>query len=233
MKEKLLSQIVKTRWATPHFENEPISDEDLGIIVEAGRLAPSGYNLQPWRFILVREKDQKKKLQKAVMNQSKVAEASAVIVACGDPDAWRNGDLDEMLHIAKESGHADSKEVKSTKEKVQNFLGGPPGEEGGLNPDIALWLNRHVMIAFTHMMLMAETIGYDTAPMEGFYEDEVKSVLNIPDNVRVVAVLAIGRLKGEDKPFAGRFALSKIAFSESWGESYRSNVSWMGDTDEY
>jgi nitroreductase len=220
VKEKLLSQIIKVRRATPHFQGKPVPDKDLRKIVEAGRLAPSGYNLQPWRFIVVQEKEQKNKLQKAVMNQPKVGEASVVIVACGVPDAWKEGDLDEMLELARKNGYGDSKEHEITRKKVEGSLGSKPGEAGGLKPDIGLWVNRHVMIAFTHMMLMAEAMGYDTAPMEGFYEDKVRDVLKIPENVRVVAVLTIGKLKGKDKPYAGRFELSKIIFSESWGKGY-------------
>jgi len=40
------------------------------------------------------------------------------------------------------------------------------------HPNMPLWLNRQVMLAFTHMLLMAEVLGYDTAPMEGFEEEK-------------------------------------------------------------
>jgi nitroreductase len=75
------------------------------------------------------------------------------------------------------------------------------------------------MIAFTTMMWAAETMGYDTAPMEGFMEDQVKALLKIPARVRVVALLAIGRLKGKDKPYAGRFEPARSVFAEEWGTS--------------
>jgi nitroreductase len=68
-------------------------------------------------------------------------------------------------------------------------------------------------------MWMAEVLGYDTAPMEGFFEDKVKAVLEIPDSIRVVALLGIGRLKGADKPYAGRQALRGVCFAEKWGEA--------------
>src|SRR5436305_7789829 len=95
--EKPLSQVIQERRATPHFEHGPIHVADLEKIIRAGLEAPSGYNLQPWRFIVVREGDQKKKLRQAAFGQAKVEEASVVIVACGDPQGWKNGDLEEML----------------------------------------------------------------------------------------------------------------------------------------
>ena len=112
-------------------------------------------------------------------------------------------------------------EQESVRRNVTKFLGGVPGSHGGIAPDFAVWVNRQVMIAFTTMMWMAEVLGYDTAPMEGFWEDKVKAVLKVPDSVRVVALLAIGRRKGADKPFAGRFPVSRSVFGEEWGRPIR------------
>ncbi|MEM0007809.1 MAG: nitroreductase family protein [Candidatus Bathyarchaeia archaeon] len=62
-------------------------NEDLKKILEAGRLAPSGGNRQPWYFIIVREGETKKALATAANNQMFIANADAVIVALGDPKA--------------------------------------------------------------------------------------------------------------------------------------------------
>src|SRR5690348_17643054 len=102
--EKLLSDAIQERRATPSFDGVPIPDEDLKRILEAGLSAPSAYNLQPWRFVVVRTPEQKRRLRSACYNQPKVDEASAVIVACGDADGWRNGDLEEMLRMGRENG---------------------------------------------------------------------------------------------------------------------------------
>src|SRR5215472_1855975 len=196
--EKLFSAAVKERRATSSFEDVPIPGADLEKIVRAGLEAPSGYNLQPWRFVVVRDREQKKKIRAAAFGQAKIEEASAVIVACGDPEGWKNGDLEEMLRLAKQHGDGGDREHNRTRAAVTSFLGGVPGKTGGVEPSFAVWANRHTMIAFTTMMWAAETLGYDTAPMEGFEEDKVKALLKIPDRVRVVALLAVGRRKGAD-----------------------------------
>ena len=215
--EKPLSQAVKDRRATPSFEDLPIHGADLEKIIRAGLEAPSGYNLQPWRFVVVRDREQKKRLSQAAFGQPKIAEAGAVIVACGDPQGWKDGDLDEMLRISVQHGFSDesSQRVRSA---ITGLLGSAPGKAGGLEPDFGLWVNRQTMIALTTMMWTAETLGYDTAPMEGFMEDQVKALLKIPERVRVVALLGIGRLKGPDKPYAGRFPVERTVFAEQWGE---------------
>ena len=217
--EKPLSQAIRERRATPSFEDVPIHNADLEKIIRAGLQAPSGYNTQPWRFVVVRDAEQKKKLRAASFGQPKIEQASAVIVACGDPMGWKDGDLDEMLRISAEHGFNDPAVQETIRKTVSGFLGGPAGKAAGIEPTFDLWANRQTMIAFTTMMWAAETLGYDTAPMEGFMEDQVKALLKIPARVRVVALLAIGRLKGKDKPYAGRFEPARSVFAEEWGTS--------------
>ena len=214
--EKTLSQAIKDRRATPGFLPDPVPENDLKKILEAGLSAPSAYNLQPWRFVVVREVEQRARLRQAAMKQLKVEEAPVVIVACADLEGWHSGDLDEIIRLAQQHGYGDEARYASMRKNIANFFSAP-GDAGGLAPDFAVWANRQTMIAFTTMMWMAEVLGYDTAPMEGFYEDQVKATLGIPAHVRVVALLAIGHRKGEDKRFAGRFAIERTVFAERWG----------------
>jgi nitroreductase len=216
-KERSISEAIAERRATPSFDGSSVPDDVLSAILNAGMEAPSGYNLQPWRFIVVRTPDQKKRLRDAAMGQQKVEEAGAVIVCCGDMNAPRGENLEAVLAEAAEHGFSQDQNDKM-KQTVTSVFGAPAGNAMGIAPDYAVWINRHVMIAFTTMMWMAEVLGYDTAPMEGFFEDKVKSVLSIPESVRVVALLAIGRRKGPDKPYAGRHPMRDLCFDGRWGE---------------
>lgn len=216
-KERLLSEALAERRATPSFDGSPVPDNALLTIVKSGVESPSGYNLQPWRFIIVRDAKQKRHLCSAAMNQGKVEQAGAIIVCCGDLDAPRDRNLDKVLAESARHGFSENQN-KQTKETISKVFGAPAGNAMGIAPDYAVWVNRHVMIAFTTMMWTAETLGFDTAPMEGFFEDKVKTVLGIPDHVRVVALLAIGKRKGADKSYAGRRELKDLCFSEKWGE---------------
>jgi nitroreductase len=139
-------------------------------------------------------------------------------VACGDPQGWRDGDLDEMLRLAKQHGYGEEAQHNQIRAMINGFLGSPPGKAAGLEPNFAVWANRHTMIALTTMLWTAETLGYDTAPMEGFEEDKVKTLLKIPERVRVVALLAIGRRKGADKPYGGRFDIARTVFGDEWAK---------------
>jgi len=205
-----LSEAIAGRRATPSFDGEPIPPEDLQQILDAGLHAPSGYNMQPWRFVVVQSPEQKKRLRTASYNQGKVEEASAVIVACGDTDGWRK-DIDLMLQQGREGGMPESYAAQA-RSSVTNYLSGFSSDQ------MHGWLNKMVMIAFTHMMLMAEVMGYDTAPMEGFEQDKVHEVLRLPLSYWVVALLGVGHLKGDDKFYGGRFDMAHTVFGEEFGK---------------
>ena len=208
--KKTLSQAIQERRATPSFDGTPIPGEDLRQILDAGLHAPSGYNIQPWRFVVVQSPEQKKRLRAASYNQGKVEEASAVIVACGDADGWRK-DLDLMLKMGREGGMPESYAAQA-QVSVPNYM------SSFSSVQMQGWLNKMVMLAFTHMMLMAEVMGYDTAPMEGFEQDKVHEVLRLPLSYWVVALLAIGHAKGPDKFNGGRFDMGHTVFGEEFGK---------------
>lgn len=208
--KKTLSQAIQERRATPSFDGASIPVEDLRQILDAGLHAPSGYNLQPWRFVVVQSVEQKKKLRGASYNQGKVEEASAVIVACGDTDGWRK-DLDLILEKGRKGGMPESYAAQAQSSVLNYMSSFSSGQMQG-------WLNKQVMLAFTHMMLMAEVMGYDTAPMEGFEQDKVHEVLRLPLSYWVVALLAIGHVKGPDKFDGGRFEIGHTVFGEEFGK---------------
>jgi nitroreductase len=208
--EKTLERAIAERRASPSFDGTPIPPEDLRRILDAGLHAPSGYNIQPWRFVVVQAPEQKKRLRAASYNQAKVEEASAVIVACGDADGWRK-DLELVLQRGLAGGMTEGY-ADQARSSVPNYL-------SSFNSDqMKGWLNKMVMLAFTHMLLMAEVMGYDTAPMEGFEQDKVHEVLRLPLSYWVVALLGVGHLQGADKFDGGRFDMAHTVFGEEFGK---------------
>jgi len=77
------------------------------------------------------------------------------------------------------------------------------------------------MIAATTMMWMAEALGYDTGPMEGFDEEAVRTVLGIPAHFRVLFLLAIGHLRGEDGKYPGRLSPSRTVFADRYEQPFQ------------
>jgi len=91
---------IRTRRSIRKYKSEPIPDEKLRNILEAARLAPSAGNRQPWRFIVIQNIDRKKALAKVVNNQTFLIDASAIIVAIGDPEvSARWNEKDHMIAL--------------------------------------------------------------------------------------------------------------------------------------
>lgn len=207
---KSLAEAIQQRRSTPSFDGKDIPVEDIRAILEAGIAAPSGYNVQPWRFVVVQSPEQKKRLRAACFNQAKVEEASVVIACCGDADSWRR-DADEIVRMGQDGGMSEGYAAQ-LKSYVESYL-------HSLNTDqMHGWLNKQVTYAATYMLLTAEAMGYDTAAMEGFEEQEVREALRLPLSYWVVSLLAIGHLKGPDKYFGGRFGLNHTCFAEEFGK---------------
>ena len=207
---KTLKDAIRERRSTPSFDGREIPADDIRTILEAGLAAPSGYNVQPWRFVVVESAEQKKRLRAACYNQAKVEEASIVIACCGDADSWRR-DADEIVRMGLDGGMSEGYAAQ-LKSHVESYL-------LSLNTDqMHGWLNKQVTYASTYMLLMAESMGYDTAAMEGFEEAEVREALRLPLSYWVVSLLAIGHLRGTDKYDGGRFGLNHTCFSEEFGK---------------
>lgn len=208
---KSLTQTLIDRRATSHFKPDPVPDEYLEAILQFAAQAPSGYNLQPWRFIVVREKENRERLKKAAFNQQKIGEAPIVLIAFAIKNDWKNH-IETILQEGVRRGFGKPEMVPGLKKQASDFL------EKQVPANV--WVNRHTMIAFTTMMLVAEAYGLDTAPMEGFDAAAVKREFGLPENAEVIALLAIGFGKEPDKPYAGRFALSEFVhhehFSRRW-----------------
>jgi nitroreductase len=208
---KPLTQVLLDRRATSHFEADEVPQEYLEAMLKFAAQAPSGYNLQPWRFIVVRGEANRKRLQAAAFSQPKIAEAPVVVIAIGMKEEWKQW-ADEVFQEGPKRGFGKPENTQKYQDGALGFLATLPMD---------VWVNRHTMIAFTTLMLVAESFGFDTAPMEGFDAAAVKREFSIPDEAEVVALLAIGKAKPPDKPYGGRFELSRIVYAERYGDPWK------------
>lgn len=209
---KPITQAILDRRATIHFKpDEEVPDEVLEAILKFGAQAPSGYNLQPWRFVVVRDAENRQRLQQVAFGQPKVAEAPVVIIAVGMKEEWKET-ADEVFQEGARRGAGNPATVEQAKQQAVGFV-------SSMSPE--MWVNRHTMIAVTTMMLVAEAYGFDTAPMEGFDAAGVRREFGIPDEGEIVSLLAVGRAQEPDKPYTGRFPLERIVYSERYGEKWK------------
>ena len=78
--------VMRTRRSTRKYKPDPVPEEVFLRVMEAVRIAPSGKNLQPWHFVIVKDKNMKEKLAVSSAHQYFIAEAPIIIVACAYPE---------------------------------------------------------------------------------------------------------------------------------------------------
>mgnify|MGYP001588873294 FL=1 len=140
---------ISQRSSVRAYKATDVEEDKLKKILEAGRLSPSASNRQEWKFIVVRDKETKKKLAKAAFGQTFIGEAPVVIVACG----------------------TESKTIMACGQPAYTV---------------------DVSIACAFMILQAYELGLGTCWIGAFKEDEVKKILKIPEEVRVVSMTPLG-----------------------------------------
>lgn len=180
------------------YRDVPVTDDEVRTLLELTGRAPSAFNLQPWRFIVVRDQAVKDQLRAAAYNQKQVGEAPVVVAMYADME-------DTMAHL-DEVVHPDLTPDKKagTMAMLQNTF-------GGMTPEArATWANAQANIALGYLLLIAKSEGFDTSPMLGFQADEVKRILDIPAHATITSLVALGR--GADDGFRShRHTVDRVA----------------------
>jgi len=132
-------EAIKNRRSVRKYRPDPIPEELLKEVLSAARMAPSADNAQPWKFILIRDEELKRKLVQACAGQKFLAEAPMVVVGCGSPDdayATAGGymssyvmdvaiAMDHLILAAASLGLGTCWVANFKEEKVKDILGIP------------------------------------------------------------------------------------------------------------
>ena len=210
-----LKDSIEQRRAARSFQSDPIPEAILAEIFRLGVRSPSGYNLQPWRFIVVREQENKDKLKACAFNQRQVGEAPVVLICCGDRSVNASEYIESVIKLAESEGAMNEAYAGYMRQAIPQLFENKPCFES-----IEAWTNRHTMLAVAHLMIVAKSFGVDSCPMEGFVSAQVKEAFQIPDNVDVCCLLALGYAAEPFKQYGGRFGIERVFFGEHYGESF-------------
>ena len=210
-----LKDAIEQRRAARSFRPEPILPEILAEILRLGLRAPSGFNLQPWRFIVVREQENKEKLKACAFNQKQVSEAPVVLICCGDRRVSQPEYIESVIELGKKTGAINDAYADYFRSSVPGLFENQPCFES-----IEAWTNRHVMLAVAHLMIVAKSLGVDSCPMEGFVSAQVKEAFQIPSEVDVCCLLTLGYAAEPFKKYGGRFGIEKVCYGETYGEAF-------------
>lgn len=188
----MLLKEISERQSVRQYADKKISDEEINEILEAGRLAPSWMNVQPWKFIVVEDSETKKLLSNCANFQKQIAEASHVIVVLGDFSAWNNKNFgkilaergmpeDSITHILNDKGynpfkHSDTILLARTMEQCSYAIG-------------------FMSLQAEHLNIGNCIIGAFANELTGFRPEisqTVREVLNVPKDMIIAGMLTLG-----------------------------------------
>ncbi len=185
-----VSEAINQRRSIRSFRSDPLPDAAILEILEAARLAPSGSNRQPWRFIVVTDGDEKTRLRKICFDQAFIEEAPVVFVCCVDLTAYAKASREKRSQEFIDFG---------VTETLSGYFADPAIRELFLNePDSDL--NVHFMsamantyIAIEHMVLTATALGLGSCWVGAIGSvEEMNALFHLPPATFVVAVLPVG-----------------------------------------
>lgn len=161
-------ELAKSRWSVRSFQNTPIEEEKLQMILEAGRFAPTAKNCQPQRIYVAKSEEARKKLASVCRC---TWDAPVILVVCYD----RERQIKRSLTPGGTTGEMDA------------------------------------TIVCTHMMLQAWDLGIGSCWVGYYNDDELASVLGLPEHIQVAALLPMGYPADDAKPIDMHFQSRELS----------------------
>jgi nitroreductase len=181
------------RYATKKFDSKKIiSDEDLDTLLEAIRLSPSSYGLQPYHVFVIKDKELREKLKPASWGQSQITDASHLIIFANNTSF--DGDLiDNYLTNISNTRDVDLDNLQAYGDFMKSKLVDLPKNSK------ETWTARQTYLALGNLLSAAASLKIDACPMEGFDPQTYNDLLGLKEkNLNTAVVAAIGYRSQED-----------------------------------
>jgi nitroreductase len=186
-----LLETINKRRSIRRFKPDPVEDEKLELVLEAGRQAPSWANTQCWRFVVVRDADMRNRLADTGFGAGGSMPNRAT-------EAMRTAPV--TIVVCAELGKAGCS-YREPREPVT---------------DKGDWFMFDSALAMQNMVLAATALGLGTVYIGAFDSVEAEKVLGVPEGYKVVSMTPLGYPDEEPKP-RPRKGLAEIVFHERFG----------------
>lgn len=204
---KTFSDIVSYRRAIRKYD--PEFNFDPQVIADAlhlSTLAPNSSNMQMWEFHRVRSPEMLEKMKACCLGQNAAKTANELVVFVTTPHKWKERARmnAKVIRNAFSSKPNTPEHVFAYYEKDMPLLYNGEGmvEYKGLNgeaaerkrqEDVRVILNKSVALAAMTFMYALSEVGYDSCPMEGFEEDQIKELIGLPEEADICMVVSCGK----------------------------------------
>ena len=190
-------EAIKTRRAIKHYDPaHRMTAEEINKLLSLAMLSPTAFNIQNWRYVVVSDRELRKRIRAEAWDQAQVTDASLFVVLCADLKSWEK----EPARYWRDA----SKEVQDFMlPAIDDYYRG----KEQVQRDEAM---RSCGIAAQTLMLAAKSMGYDSCPMDGFDFDKVAELIRLPDDHVIAMFVAIGKGTKEAWPRPGQLAMEEV-----------------------
>jgi nitroreductase len=185
---------LKWRYATKKFDaTKKITPENFEILIEALQYSASSYGLQPYKVLIIEDKETRKKLQPVSWNQSQIVDASHMIVIANMTN-FDESLVDGFIENISDTRGIDTSNLKGYSDFMKSKLLPLPNDTKNS------WTAKQAYIALGNLLSAAADLKIDTCPMEGFETDEYNKILNLDaQNLNAAVVVTLGYRSEEDE----------------------------------
>ena len=198
-------EAIESRRSVKHFDPaHQMTDDEIARLIGLAKLAPSSFNMQNYRFVLVRDPELRSQIRTVAWDQSQVTDASLLVILCADLTAHAKNPQRYWAHAPQ-----DVQDILVP--ALTPFYVGKPT----LIRDEAM---RSTGFAGMTLMLAARGMGYDSCPMIGFDAEAVAKLINLPADHVLSFMLAIGKQAKPVWPRGERLPDSEVVIQDRFGE---------------
>jgi nitroreductase len=192
---------IEQRRSIKHFDPQHrFSDEEVDKLLVAALQSPTSFNIQHWRFVLLRDPDLRREVRAAGFDQAQFTDASLLVLMTADVKAWQ-----------KEPERYWRNAPPDVAKLLVGWLGSFHENDPELERDEAM---RSIGIAMQTLMLAAKGLGYDSCPMIGFDRPAVAKLINLPADHVIGPMVAIGKRTEDPWPKPGQLPLAEVVIED-------------------
>ena len=206
-----LIQNLKWRYATKQFDaTKTVSQSNIEKMKEAIQLSASSYGIQPYKILIVRDKELKKKLKPASWNQSQITDASHLFVFCNYFQVSDNL-VDEFIKLKSEKQNIAIENLKGYGDFIKEKIAEKSTNER------SYWAAKQTYIALSNLIIACAELKIDTCPMEGFEPQKYNEILELSEKgLSASVIVAIGyRSSGDKTQYQNKVRKSIISLFET------------------
>lgn len=198
-----VNEAIQTRRSIKHYDPaHQMSEAEIEQLMSLAMLSPTAFNIQNWRFVVVRDTELRKQIRAASWDQAQVTDASLLVILTADLKAWEK---------------EPSRYWKDAPQPVRDYLVPAIGQyysgREQVQQDEAM---RSCGMAAMTLMLAAKSMGYDSCPMDGFDFDAVGKLINLPQDHTIAMFVVIGKGTKDAWPRGGQLPMDEVVITNKF-----------------